>query len=411
MLAALRAGAGFASLHAVPDLPPSSPAPLESFAADAAIAQVAESHASHGPVHAHCENCGTKLEGPFCHRCGQHDFDVHRSFGHMFLEALENLFHFDGKFLPNIVTLLFRPGRLTAAFNAGKRASQVPPFRLYIFTAFFFFLWIVASTDSADSFRLGGSVAPGGGLQAGFTVDGRPVTREQMLRSLKDPAYAEQLRKEIAAELARRGADAAEREKQDARTVAQLREFGEQLKAEAAAKNAAVNQPHVSVKPLDKPAADKSDLERWLERQSQRALRPEFQREIGQAFVAALPKMLLFCLPLFALITRVLFRRSGQVYLQHLIVALHFHTFIFLWVMFRDGWTFLAGQAGLTTVRGAIEFAANVWIALYPLLMLRHLFANSWPWTLAKTFALALAYWFTLAIAFVVTGVLLVLSM
>jgi hypothetical protein len=390
----------------VSDLPP-SPSPLEPLAADALVATATDSPGHHGPIHTHCENCGTKLEGPFCHRCGQHDIDVHRSFGHMFLEALENLFHFDGKFLPNIVTLLFRPGRLTAAFNAGKRAAQVPPFRLYIFTAFVFFLWVFSSTKSADGFRLGGSVAPGPGLQGGFTIDGQPVTREQMFKALNDPVYAEQLKREVAAELARRGADAAERERQEQRVADQLRDYAQQFQADAAAKAAPANQPRLSVKPIDKPEAEKTDFERWMEKQGQRALQPEFQREMGQAFVAALPKMLLFCLPFFALYTRVLFRKSGQFYLQHLIVALHFHTFIFLWVMFRDGWAFLAGQVGLTTVRGWITFAGNAWIALYPLLMLRHLFANSWPWTIVKTLLLSLAYLLTLAGAFFVTALVL----
>lgn len=52
-------------------------------------------------------------------------------------------------------------------------------------------------------------------------------------------------------------------------------------------------------------------------------------------FVIALPKLILLCLPLFALYTRFLFRKTKQVYLQHLVLALHFHTFIYLWLMFE----------------------------------------------------------------------------
>ncbi|MBA4136441.1 MAG: hypothetical protein C0518_03905 [Opitutus sp.] len=390
----------------MPDLPPSSSSPLgDALAADAVVAQATDSPGHHGPVHTHCENCGTKLDGPFCHKCGQHDFDVHRSFGHMFLEALENIFHFDGKFFTNLVTLLFRPGRLTAAFNAGKRASQVPPFRLYIFTAFFFFFYVFSTTKTPDLVKM--DLSPDRALNAGLTIDGQPATLEQVLKARNDPVYAEELKRKLAADLAQRGADAAEQGKHDSRAVDRLREFSDKLAAEARAKRAAeANQPHLSIKPLDKPAAEQTDLERWLEERGRHAMDPEVQREIAHAFIVALPKMMLFCLPFFALYTRVLFRKSGQVYLQHLITALHFHTFIFLWVMFRDGWVFLARFAGIG-LQGWVQLACNAWLAVYPLLMLRRLFANSWPWTFAKTFTLALCYVVTLGAAFFVTAIIL----
>jgi hypothetical protein len=388
------------------DLTPPPPSPLEPLAADAAVAQASDAHAHHGPIHTHCENCGTKLEGPYCHKCGQHDLDVHRSFGHMFLEALENLFHFDGKFFRNIITLLFRPGVLTAEFNAGKRAAQMPPFRLYIFTAFFFFLWVFSTSKTPDALQLGPAAAPG--IQGKWTVDGQPVTFEQALKARNDPVYAEQLRKELAAELEKRGMEKAEAK----RTVDQVRDFADHFAAERLQekKSAERNQPHVSLKPSDKPAEKQNDLERWFEEQGRRSLSPEFQKEMAHAFIGALPKMLLFCLPFFALYTRLLFRKSGQVYLQHLILALHFHTFIFLWVMFRDGWIALARLPGLG-VQGWVGLAGNAWLALYPLLMLRRLFGNGWIVTVVKTFVLALGYVFTLAVAFFLTAIVLFLLM
>ena len=388
------------------DLTPPPPAPLEPLAADAAAAQATDSHGHHGPIHSHCENCGTKLEGPYCHKCGQHDFDVHRSFGHMFLEALENLFHFDGKFFRNIVTLLFRPGVLTAEFIAGKRASQMPPFRLYIFTAFFFFLWIFSTTKTPDAINFGPAAAPGVNTQ--WMVDGQPVTFEQALKARNDPVYAEKLKGELAAELEKRGMEKAEAK----RTVDEVRDFAESFAADKLREKKAAepNRPHVSVKPSEKPAEQQSELEKWLEEKGRHALEPAFQKEMAHAFIGALPKMLLFCLPFFALYTRLLFRKSGQVYLQHLILALHFHTFIFLWVMFRDGWIGLARLPGLG-LQGWVSLAGNAWLALYPLLMLRRLFQNGWVRTAVKTFVLALGYVFTLAVAFFLTAVVIFVLM
>jgi hypothetical protein len=365
-----------------PDLPPSTPLG-ETAAADASVAQATETrHHAHSAGNTHCLNCGAKLTGPYCAACGQHDFDFHRSFGHVFLEALENIFHFDGKFFRNIVTLLFRPGRLTADFNAGRRASQVPPFRLYIFTAFFFFVLIHFTSDKPKAVQLNPAPNPA----AGFTLDGLPVTLEQVRRAAGDPAYAEQLR-------------------------AELRAAAEKAVVPDAATRRPANTPQFRIAPSTKPAAERNDIERWADDLARRASQPGFQRELSERFLAALPKMLLFCLPIFALITRVLYRKSGQVYLQHLIIALHFHTFIFLWVMFRDGWTGVLGQLSLPTLRGWAAFAGNMWMFVYPLLMLRHLFGQSWPRTFFKTVLLGLGYGFTLAVGFVITALILILML
>jgi hypothetical protein len=104
---------------------------------------------SSSPIHSHCQNCGTELKGPYCHVCGQHDFETQQSFTHLVHEVLENFFHFEGKFFHGIYDLLFRPGETTKSFNAGKRASQMPPLRLYIFVSLLFFL--APSPDSGNS--------------------------------------------------------------------------------------------------------------------------------------------------------------------------------------------------------------------------------------------------------------------
>jgi hypothetical protein len=120
----------------------------ENVLADQLETQAAEGAGHGAPVHTHCQNCGVPLSGPFCHRCGQQDLDFQRSFGHVVLEVLESFFHFDAKFFRNIATLVFQPGRLTAEFNAGRRASQMPPFRLYLFVSVLFFFLSLLDRES-----------------------------------------------------------------------------------------------------------------------------------------------------------------------------------------------------------------------------------------------------------------------
>ncbi len=79
-----------------------------------------------------CFNCGAILQGPWCHACGQMGEDYHRSAFHLIGEALEGLFHADGRLWHTLPRLLFRPGALTRDYLDGKRASQVPPFRIFL---------------------------------------------------------------------------------------------------------------------------------------------------------------------------------------------------------------------------------------------------------------------------------------
>jgi hypothetical protein len=79
-----------------------------------------------------CFNCGAILQGPWCHACGQLGEDYHRSAHHLIWEAFEGLFHADGRLWHTLPRLLFRPAALTRDYLAGKRASQVPPFRIFL---------------------------------------------------------------------------------------------------------------------------------------------------------------------------------------------------------------------------------------------------------------------------------------
>ena len=89
-----------------------------------------------------CQNCGAALRGPYCALCGQrHDPHAH-SLGHFIEEALETLTHTDSRLWRTLGALLTRPGHLTQEFFAGRRARQLPPFRLYLVVSVVFFLFV-----------------------------------------------------------------------------------------------------------------------------------------------------------------------------------------------------------------------------------------------------------------------------
>ena len=90
----------------------------------------------------HCTNCGTKLEGPVCHRCGQVNDVYHRPVWGLLSELLEGLFALDGRVSRTVPALMVKPGQVTRDFLKGQRARFIPPFRLYIFASLIFFLLV-----------------------------------------------------------------------------------------------------------------------------------------------------------------------------------------------------------------------------------------------------------------------------
>lgn len=86
-----------------------------------------------------CANCGTVLQGPWCHNCGQLGENFHRSIGHLVAEAFEGFFHADGRLWRTLPRLVVEPGRLTRDYLDGKRAPQIPPLRLFLVVVLVFF--------------------------------------------------------------------------------------------------------------------------------------------------------------------------------------------------------------------------------------------------------------------------------
>ncbi len=79
-----------------------------------------------------CLNCGTVLQGPFCHYCGQPDKNFMRFFPVLLRELLEDFLDFDSRFMRTMKPLLFKPGKLTRDYLDGRRfrrggVSFIPP--------------------------------------------------------------------------------------------------------------------------------------------------------------------------------------------------------------------------------------------------------------------------------------------
>jgi len=112
----------------------------EAAANDVGAVTASTAHPSTAVAAAHCKNCGSALLGRFCVDCGQ-AAEVHvPTTTELIHEAIEGLVHADSRLWRTLITLWFKPGKLTNEFIAGRRAAYVPPFRLYLILSIMFFL-------------------------------------------------------------------------------------------------------------------------------------------------------------------------------------------------------------------------------------------------------------------------------
>src|SRR5580698_11503504 len=106
-----------------------------------------------------CLNCGAALTGRYCANCSQ-AADVHvPSTRELVHEALEGITHSDSRLWRTLTLLWFKPGRLTQEFIAGRRASFLPPFRLYLILSIIFFLIASVSNTHAKFARFDGKTS------------------------------------------------------------------------------------------------------------------------------------------------------------------------------------------------------------------------------------------------------------
>ncbi|UTW60563.1 DUF3667 domain-containing protein [bacterium SCSIO 12741] len=87
-----------------------------------------------------CKNCGHVYQGNFCPECGQSSKDLNRPLSVLIYDLVGTLFAFDTRLLNTTKTVFIQPGRYPEDLLDGRRAKHVPPFRLFVFASFIFFL-------------------------------------------------------------------------------------------------------------------------------------------------------------------------------------------------------------------------------------------------------------------------------
>ena len=399
-----------------------------------------------------CENCGTALQGAYCHACGQSAHNPLHDVKHALEEVFESFWHLDGRVFRTLRDLLV-PGRVACNYLAGQRARYIPPLRLFlVLTVLTFFVghFVVSSVDDAPGARQPVHVDIGGtGGTKGSPFRTARTEAEVQARLDRELADLAQARKETGA-IPMIGT-ALEKAEQEVRAQAELRRA--QLRAQGAsatgatpattattATNAttasdtrrAATAPAKKTRQVDKSGAEVADQiarmldsgrlanpklpwdatknpvdlrwlpplgDRWFNhRLANAANNIDRMKKDGQALffelmLAAIPSALFVLVPVFALLLRVFYLLSGRSWLEHLVVALYSHAFLLL-TLFA---TFVVVLLPLPAfASGWFIGLAWLWAAIYLLLMQHRVYRQHWLVTGVKYLAIGLLYQFLL---------------
>lgn len=155
-------------------------ADLEAGAADSAASFVRSRKKPFTHKGEPCKNCGTPLEGWYCYSCGQNADTHHRSILHLIWEAIEGMFHLDGRLANTLPLLFFRPGVLAKDYMEGRIARHVPPFRTFLVALL---LFIFAAEHAIHGVRHQQELKEEKEAAALATPDGRKAKADEMRKA------------------------------------------------------------------------------------------------------------------------------------------------------------------------------------------------------------------------------------
>ncbi|WP_444940141.1 DUF3667 domain-containing protein [Microbulbifer sp. ZKSA004] len=345
-----------------------------------------------------CANCCTQLLGPHCYACGQPVKGMVRHFSSVIGDFLDTLLAFDSRTWKTIPALFFRPGFLTTEYFSGRRVRYVSPVRLFIFlciTSLFVTRlsgdWTINFMD-ADASNEGPQLEASGVdllLQADRPVHTEIPEQKDLLGEIKKAEISlieakEEVKEGIKNEIVKGSDEGQIISQEDSEPVWQ----------------SSANDPdnkliRMDIKGLPKPMQDWMDAK--IENANQNIKQvTENPNRFKKAFLKTLPYALLIMLPMFAMMLWVLYIFKRRLYMEHLIVALHSHAFIFLSILIGNILYVLSvNMAGYTPITLALEALITLlifWVLVYLLWMQKRIYRQGWFVTFCKYSVLGMAY-------------------
>lgn len=229
-------------------------------------------------------SCGAEVSGKYCSNCAETTSLHVPSAGEFLHEFVGHFVALEGKLWKTLKQLISRPGQLTVDFLAGRRVLSIAPLRLYLTMSLVFFALI----------KIFGIELPH------ITVDKNSIgaTYSQSRQNASDQLGTATFRLNVYGDL-------------------------------------------TAGKPSEMPVRDQicsstdgvgKISHKWVGNLKQFMSESDEAKGdvLNHGFLANLPYMLIGTLPLFALYLKLVYRRFGRRYGEHLVFALHANAFAFL---------------------------------------------------------------------------------
>lgn len=316
-----------------------------------------------------CLNCQAEVQGRYCHICGQENVNTYESAWQLAVHFVQDILHYDGKFLRTIRYLLTKPGLLTREYAIGRRVSYVHPLRLYIFSSAIFFIIFFAVSDRNETIVTN-------------TYNGKTEAEIAVMDSLQFDQFTRGLN--------------------NGKPMIRAK-FGEYL--DSASQYGGITLSSSSYKSreeYDSLLRIGARKHNWLQRQilykeievnqKYHRDRKQIMQRFRQEFLHSFPQMLFLSLPLFALILKLLYLRHNRIYYaNHAIFGIHYYVFIFLMILLSMGVNRIFGLFGID-VADWLVFINLILILFYEYKSMHLFYEQGRPKTILKFVLLNLAH-------------------
>lgn len=336
-----------------------------------------------------CLNCGTIVQGKYCHICGQENVEPKETFWAMVTHFIYDITHFDGKFFVTLKDLFFKPGFLSAEYMKGKRMSYLNPVRMYVFTSAVFFLIFFSLLSTKEAFKITKGNEP-------LTQGARDSAIQKVERSLREDSVNINLSKQL--ELLK--------DTSKAISALDLIPYSDDFVVVPT-----IGYNYKSLKEYDSLQKVWPPVQRdgWLKRLWNKKavhLNEKYRHEgalsmekIADSVFHKLPYLLFASLPFFALILKLLYlrRRKEFYYADHGIFTIHHYILSFILLLF----VFLWNKMDEITGWGFWNFLIAITIAAWPVylyLAMKRFYKQGHPKTVLKFLLLNLMAYLVLMI-------------
>jgi hypothetical protein len=363
-----------------------------------------------------CSNCGAELLGAYCFRCGQPVKGMIRPLSSMMHDIADTIFNIDSRIFRTLWPLLTNPGYLSNEYFSGRRVRFVTPFRLYFFltiAAFFAMqLWLDDLNISGVDLDEGNRTS----VTAAATKEEVMARRDSMMTKL-ETAKNKAKTPEKAAKV--ETMEDQLRDKADARikyldAVADAKAKGTPPPPDNAADDD--DDGHFQIMGKEWDAKTNPVHFDWLPAFANDRINVGIghmktnimhigndPKRLAIGILSVLPQVLFVVMPLFALFLKIFFIFKRRLYMEHLIVALHSHAFIFFALLLIT--ILLALKAWVQTTAewlmpplGWLIFILGWWIPIYLFLMQKKVYKQGWIMTTLKYGVIGICYVVVIAI-------------